>query len=283
MSFVKYLQKNRKNSGGRNSTGHITVRHRGGGFTKRFFLLNFRRRIFNAVGEVLCIEKDKIRTAFVALIFYQKFGLFEYILSPHNLKVGSFVLALKQPLKLYLQKKRGLWFNLSKYLSNIGNSMLLQNFKVGSKIFNVEKFPGQGASFLRAAGTSAKLLQKIVLSFTRTYVALRTKKGKIFYLHGFCMATLGQCSNPKHKDKSLKKAGRSRNLGWRPCVRGVAMNPIDHPHGGGEGKTSGGRSAVSPWGKLTKGRRTAKKYKKFRNLRYIKRIKFGSKLTKIRR
>lgn len=278
MVFVKYLKKTRKKSGGRNSTGHITVRHRGGGFSKHFWFVNFRRRLFNTLGEVLSIEKDTIRTAFIALIFYQKFGIFEYILSPHSLKIGAFVLAMKQQ----IDKRKRIWFILSKYISNIGNSLLLKDFKIGSKIFNIEKFPGQGASFLRSAGTFAKVIQKIVLSSTRIFVALRTKIGKVFYLHGFCMATLGQGSNPNHKNINLKKAGRRRNLGWRPCIRGVAMNPIDHPHGGGEGKTSGGRSSVSPWGKLTKGKHTVSKFKRLRYLRYIQRIKFGSRVSKLK-
>jgi len=278
MVFVKYLIKNRKNSGGRNSTGRITVRHRGGSFAKCFVLVNFRRRIFNTVGKVIAIEKDPVRTSFVSLVFYRKYGTYEYLLCPHNLRVGSFVMSFKQR----IIKQQGVWLNFSKYVSNLGNSLLLQNFKIGSKVFNVEKFPGQGGSFLRSAGTFAKIIQKIELGITRTYIALRMKTGKLFYIHGFCMATLGQCSNPKHKDKSLKKAGTNRNLGWRPSVRGVAMNPIDHPHGGGEGKTSGGRSSVSPWGKLTKGNRTTPKFKRLRRKRYIKRIRFGSRLAKLK-
>jgi len=210
----------------------------------------------------------------VALVFYRKFGIYEYMLCPNNIMKGSFVVSFKD----ILTEKSSFWVPLSKYYLNIGNSFLLQNFKIGSKVFNIEKFPGHGGTFLRAAGTVAKLIQKIIISSTRIYIAVRVKSGKLFYIYGQCMATLGQCSNPQHKKKILKKAGTRRNLGWRPVVRGVAMNPIDHPHGGGEGKTSGGRSSVSRWGKLTKGKRTLPLHRRLKNKRVIKRICFGSRL-----
>lgn len=270
MIFAKILLKTRKFTGGRNSTGKITSRHRGGNLSKRFFLSNFRRRIFNTIGEVISIKKDVIRSSFIALIFYRKFGVYEYILSPHNITKGSFVIAFKT----ILTEESIFWFNLSKFYLNLGNSFLLKNLKIGSKVFNVENFPGNGGKFFRAAGMLAKIVQKIVFSLTCIYVALRVKSGKLFYINGMCIGTLGQCSNPKHKKKTLRKAGMNRNLGWRPSVRGVAMNPIDHPHGGGEGKTSGGRSSVSAWGKLTKGKRTLSFYKRSKKKRFIKRMLF---------
>jgi len=263
MIFVKFLLKNQRNKGGRNKTGRITVRHRGGKLTKHCLLLNFRRRVFNTIGEIVYIKPDTCRSSFIALVFYRKFGVYEYMLSPHGIKKGSFVIAFKK----VLSETDVLWFKLSKFYLNVGNSFLLQHIKIGSKVFNVEKFPGNGGSFFRAAGTLAKVIQKINVSRNKIYVALRVKSGKIFYFNGLCIASLGQCSNPQHKKTNLKKAGINRNLGWRPSVRGVAMNPVDHPHGGGEGKTSGGRSSVSLWGKLTKGKKTLSLHKRLKKKR----------------
>jgi len=169
------------------------------------------------------------------------------------------------------------WVNkYAKYFSNLGNSFFLRNLKIGALIFNVERFPGNGGFLVRAAGTVAKVVQKISFGkLGRIYVAIRLKSGKIFYLKGECRATLGQSSNPMHRKKSLKKAGVFRRLGHRPAVRGVAMNPVDHPHGGGEGKTSGGRVSVSLWGKLTKGKRTVANYKRVRLKKFLKRMRYG--------
>jgi len=169
-----------------------------------------------------------------------------------------------------------MWCKYTKFRLNLGNSYLLKDFKIGVLVFNVEKFPGQGATLIRSAGMVAKIIQKILFSVSKMFVAIRIRSsGKIFYLNGNCHGILGQSSNPKHKKISLRKAGISRNLGYRPSVRGVAMNPIDHPHGGGEGKTSGGRVSVSPWGKLTKGYRTRAHYKKERQKKIIKRMRYG--------
>jgi len=199
MVFVKFLLKASKNTGGRNTTGRITVRHRGGKLAKRFLLINFRRRIFNQVGEIISITRDMFRNALVALVFYRRFGVYEYLLSPHGIKKGSFVIAFKT----ILSTCDRFWFSLAKFYLNLGNSFLLQNIKIGSKVFNVEKFSGNGGLFFRAAGTLAKVIQKISVSSIKFFVALRVKSGKLFYFHGNCMATLGQCSNPQYNKKKF--------------------------------------------------------------------------------
>jgi large subunit ribosomal protein L2 len=274
MLFVKYLLKKRHYKAGRNSTGRIACRHHGGSLTKRFFLPNFRRRIYNTLGEVLSIRREHVRSGYIALVYYREYGVYEYILCPHKIKKGFFVVAFNS----VIEKQTKIWFTFAKQLVNLGNSFLLKNLKIGTRVFNIERFPGNGGKLVRAAGTSAKLLQKIVFGLSKIYVTIGLKSGKIFYLKGECTATLGQCSNPEYNKKSLKKAGRARNLGIRPSVRGVAMNPIDHPHGGGEGKTSGGRTSVSLWGKLTKGGRTLVLHKRKKMKRHIQRMRFGRAL-----
>lgn len=274
MLYVKSLLKKLTEKAGRNSTGRITCRHRGGRVTKKYFLPNFRRRLYNVLGQIIKIKKESVRTAFIALIFYRKFGVYEYVLAPHNVKIGSFVFATKDE----ISNTAYVWFKYQKYLKNLGNSFFLKYFKIGSTVFNIEKFPGSGGILMRAAGCSAKIIQKISLGFSKIYVALRLKSKKIFYLKGECSGVLGQVSNFQHNKISRKKAGVARNQGFRPSVRGVAMNPVDHPHGGGEGKTSGGRISVSAWGKLTKGKKTLSKYKKFKLEKQIKKLRFGKSL-----
>jgi len=231
--------------------------------------------MFNILGKVLLVQKETVRSAFIALVFYQRYGIYEYILAPHNIKKGSFVISFQKELA---KKNSRFWFKYAKYIFNLGNSFLLKDIKIGTLVYNVEKFPGNGGTVARAAGTSAKLVQKIAFGPFKIYVAIRLKSGMIFYLKGECVAVIGQCSNPTHRKKFLKKAGISRRFGIRPSVRGVAMNPIDHPHGGGEGKTSGGRSSVSAWGKLAKGKRTLVRYKRLKLKKIIKKMRFGRSL-----
>lgn len=274
MLYVKSLYRKVTEKAGRNSTGRITCRHRGGRVVKKYFLPNFRRRMFNVLGQIIKIKKESVRTAFVALVFYKKYGIYEYLIAPANVKVGSFVFATKDE----ISDKAIVWIKYQKYLKNLGNSFFLKYFKIGSMVFNIEKFPGSGGVLMRAAGCFAKIIQKISLNYFKIYVAIRAKSKKIFYLKGECSGALGQASNFKHNKVSLKKAGVARNKGCRPSVRGVAMNPVDHPHGGGEGKTSGGRISVSAWGKLTKGKKTLVRYKKLKLKKYAKKLRFGKSL-----
>lgn len=274
MIYIKNLYIKKRNKAGRNSTGHITCRHRGGLLTKRFLLINFRRRIFNSIGYVIHLKKERVRSAFVALIFYGEFGIYEYILAAHKLQKGSLICCFDVNLRKTLEFSK--YTKYSQVIFNLGNSYMLKTLKIGSNVFNLEKYPGQGGHFLRAAGTVGRLVQKITISFLKKiYVVVRLKSGKIFYLKGECHGVLGQASNTKHVEKKLGKSGTSRRLGCRPHVRGVAMNPVDHPHGGGEGKTSGGRSSVSPWGRLTKGKRTLALYKRVKSKKLIRKFIFG--------
>lgn len=267
---LRVLIKKRFYKAGR-SAGRIACRHKGGSTVKRYLKINFGKRLFNVLGQVLSIVKDPIRSAFVSLIFYKTFGVFEYILCPHNVGVGDFVLASNTKNSQFAVK-------FSRFFLNLGNSFFLQDLKIGLHVFNIERQPGMGGSLMRAAGTAARLIQKIKVTATKTFVAVRFKTGHVFYLNGACLATIGQCSNVKHRKLNFKKAGILRNIGIRPSVRGVAMNPVDHPHGGGEGKTSGGRSSVSPWGKLTKGKKTLTRSKRLKRNRVIKRMRFGLSL-----
>lgn len=250
------------------SAGRIACNHRGGSRVKRFLNVNFFKRIFNVLGQIVSIIKDPIRSGFVALVFYKVFGIFEYILCPHSIKVGDFILASNSKNSLFSVK-------FSRFFLNIGNSFFLQDLKIGSHVFNIERKPGMGGVLMRAAGTTARLVQKIQVGANKLYAAIRLRTGHVFYLQGRCLATLGQCSNVSHSKTNLKKAGMVRRIGFRPVVRGVAMNPIDHPHGGGEGKTSGGRSSVSPWGKLTKGKKTVTKAKRLKQKSFVRRMRFG--------
>jgi len=271
--FVPQLFVSKFDKAGR-SRGRIATRHRGGATLKRYPLLNRRRRLFNILGRVVSVNATSLYNGRVALVFYKEFALYEYVLCPHGVRFGSFVLALRTS----IAQKNYVWFRFTKYLRNLGNSLLLQHIKVGALVFNIETSPGQGGCYARAAGTSAKLVQKISIGLNKVYVALRMRSGSLIYVKGQCMATLGQCSNVAYSKKPLRKAGTSRHLGFRPRVRGVAMNPVDHPHGGGEGKTSGGRSSVSAWGRLTKGKRTIKPYAKQKYRRLVRRMRFGKAL-----
>jgi len=228
----KALTEGLRKKGGRNNTGRITARRRGGGHKRRYRMIDFKRNKFDVVGTVERLEYDPNRTAFIALINYED-GERQYIIAPQRLAVGDKVVSGEQ-----VDIKPG-------------NAMPMKNIPVGTIIHNIEMKPGKGAQMARSAGTYVQLIGK-----DQGYVQLRLSSGELRMVRGECMATIGAVSNPDQQNIKLGKAGRNRWLGKRPSVRGVAMNPIDHPHGGGEGRTSGGRHPVTPWGKPTKGKRT---------------------------
>lgn len=229
---VKSLTEGLTKKGGRNNTGRITARRIGGGHKRRYRMVDFKRRKFDVVGTVERLEYDPNRTAFIALINYED-GEQAYILAPQRLSPGDKVIS-------------GERCDIKP-----GNAMPLRNMPVGTVIHNVELKPEKGGQIARSAGTYAQLIGK-----DSGYAQLRLSSGEQRMVRGECMATVGAVSNPDQQNAKLGKAGRKRWLGKRPAVRGVAMNPVDHPHGGGEGRTSGGRHPVTPWGKSTKGART---------------------------
>ncbi|MBX6320299.1 MAG: 50S ribosomal protein L2 [Rhodospirillaceae bacterium] len=229
---VKALTEGLRKSGGRNNHGHITAWHRGGGHKRRYRLIDFRRRKFDVPATVERLEYDPNRTAFIALVRYAD-GELAYILAPQRLKAGDTVVSGE------------------KVDVKPGNAMPLKSIPVGTIVHNVELKPGRGGQLARAAGTYVQLVGR-----DGGFALLRLASGELRRVRAECMATVGAVSNPDQQNISLGKAGRNRWRGWRPVTRGVAMNPIDHPHGGGEGRTSGGRHPVTPWGKPTKGART---------------------------
>ncbi len=229
---VKSLTEGLTKSGGRNNTGRITVWSRGGGHKRRYRVIDFKRRKFDVPAKVERLEYDPNRTAFIALIRYED-GELSYILAPQRLKVGDTVVSGERVDILP------------------GNAAPMQNIPVGTIIHNIEMKPGKGGQIARAAGAYAQLVGK-----DAGYALLRLQSGEQRMVRAECMATIGAVSNPDNQNVNLGKAGRNRWKGRRPVVRGVAMNPVDHPHGGGEGRTSGGRHPVTPWGKPTKGKRT---------------------------
>lgn len=235
-------------SGGRNNLGRVTSRHRGGGHKRRYRIIDFKRNKFGIPAKVFSIEYDPNRTARIALLVYAD-GEKRYILAPDGLKVGDSVTS-------------GTGSEIK-----VGNSLPLKELPDGSFIHNVELKPGKGGQLGRSAGTSIQLLAK-----DGDYARVKLPSGEVRMIRLECMATYGTVSNPEHLNISLGKAGRSRWLGRRPHVRGVAMNPVDHPMGGGEGKTSGGGHPVSPWGQKAKGLKT-RKHKKESNKFIIKRRK----------
>jgi large subunit ribosomal protein L2 len=228
---VKALTEGKTGSGGRNNRGRITVRWRGGGHKRRLRNVDFKRRKQGSA-EVVRLEYDPNRSGFIALIKYED-GELSYILAPQRLAAGDKVVAGDR-----VDVKPG-------------NAMPMRNIPVGTIIHNVEMKPGKGGQLARAAGTYAQLVGR-----DAGYALLRLASGEVRMVRAECMATIGAVSNPDAQNVSIGKAGRNRWLGKRPSVRGVAMNPIDHPHGGGEGRTSGGRHPVTPWGKGTKGTKT---------------------------
>jgi large subunit ribosomal protein L2 len=229
---VKQLTEGKSSSGGRNNTGRITVRFRGGGHKQAYRIVDFKRRKLGVPAKVERIEYDPNRTCFIALIRYADDEL-SYIIAPQRLSVGDEVVSGAQ-----VDVKPG-------------NAMALANMPVGTIVHNVEMKIGKGGAMVRAAGTFAQVVGR-----DQGYVIIRLNSGEQRLIHGQCFATVGAVSNPDHMNASIGKAGRTRWLGRRPHNRGVTMNPVDHPHGGGEGRTSGGRHPVTPWGKPTKGKKT---------------------------
>jgi large subunit ribosomal protein L2 len=229
---VKTLTEGKSSKGGRNNAGRVTVRFRGGGHKQAYRIVDFKRRKLDVVGKVERLEYDPNRTAFIALIRYADNEL-AYILAPQRLSVGDEVISGQQ-----VDVKPG-------------NAMPIANIPVGTIVHNVEMKIGKGGAIARSAGAYAQIVGR-----DQGYVILRLNSGEQRLVHGQCFATIGAVSNPDHMNTSIGKAGRSRWLGRRPHNRGVTMNPIDHPHGGGEGRTSGGRHPVTPWGKPTKGKKT---------------------------
>lgn len=221
-----------RKKGGRNNLGRITVRFRGGGHKRRYRVIDFKRDKVDMVATVERLEYDPNRTAFIALVSYAD-GEKRYILAPQRLAVGDQIVAGE---KVDIKP---------------GNALPLKNIPVGTVVHNVELKVGKGGQMARSAGTYAQLVGK-----DQGYAQLRLSSGELRIVRGECMATIGAVSNPDNQNVSIGKAGRMRWMGFRPHVRGVAMNPIDHPHGGGEGRTSGGRHPVTPWGKPTKGKKT---------------------------
>lgn len=234
----KPLTRALRKKGGRNSNGRVTVRHRGGGHRRRLRIIDFKRDKRDIQAQVITIEYDPNRSARIALVEYQDKEK-RYIVAPVGLVVGSTIIA-------------GDTADI-----RIGNALPLRNIPPGTQIHNIELAKGKGAQVVRSAGASAQIMAK-----EGKYAHVRMPSTEIRLIDQDCYATIGQIGNIDHENISLGKAGRSRWLGRRPKVRGVAMNPIDHPHGGGEGKSSGGRHPSTPWGKPTKGYKTRKKSKK---------------------
>lgn len=235
-SPLKILTNSSSSNGGRNNMGHITVRHQGGGHKQSFRVIDFKRDKYDIEAVVERIEYDPNRTAFIALLKYLD-GIYSYILAPHKLAVGEKVISSRELIDI-----------------KIGNAMPLSVIPIGSIVHNIELKPRCGGAVSRSAGTYAQLVGK-----DGGYALIKMQSGEIRLFLLDCMATIGSVSNIDNKNISIGKAGRSRWLGIRPTVRGVVMNPVDHPHGGGEGKTSGGRHPVSPTGKSAKGKRTRTK------------------------
>lgn len=229
---VKSLTEGLTKKGGRNNTGRITMRRKGGGHKRKYRIIDFKRNKYDMPATVERIEYDPNRTAFIALIRYED-GVLSYILAPQRLAKGDTVITSKD--------------------ADVkpGNAMPLANMPIGTICHNVELKQGKGGQLARSAGCYVQLVGR-----GDGYAQLKLMSGEVRVVRSECMATIGAVSNPDQKNIKIGKAGRSRWLGNRPKVRGVAMNPVDHPHGGGEGRTSGGRNPVTPWGVPTKGKKT---------------------------
>lgn len=222
---------------GRNNHGRITTRHQGGGHKRRYRIIDFKRNKFDIPAKVATIEYDPNRTARIALLHYAD-GEKRYILAPNKLQVGDSVISTQ-----------------STAAPDTGNAIPLMNMPLGTTVHNIEMQPGKGGQIVRSAGTSAQLIAK-----SDRYVTLKLPSGEVRMILGKCLATVGTVSNIDHMNVTLGKAGRSRWLGVRPTTRGVAMNPVDHPMGGGEGRASGGHPR-SPWGQIAKGKKTRNRRK----------------------
>ncbi len=230
----KSLLTPKKRKNGRNNLGRITTRHLGGGHKKRYRIVDFKRDKFGVPAKVKTVEYDPNRTARICLIVHAD-GEKRYIIAPDGIKVGDIVISGE---------------NVD---IKVGNALPLKNIPLGTLIHNIELKPLKGGQLIRSAGGSATLMAK-----EGAFTHIKLRSGEVRLIHQECYATIGQVGNSDHSLIKIGKAGRSRHMGIRPTVRGVAMNPVDHPHGGGEGKTAGGRHPVTPWGKPTKGGRTRK-------------------------
>ena len=230
---VKSLTEGLNKSGGRNNHGRITAYHRGGGHKRSYRLVDFKRVKFDQVGTIERLEYDPNRTAFIALVKYED-GQLAYIIAPQRLTAGDKVISSMNTVDV-----------------KPGNAMPLERMPVGTIVHNVELKPRKGGQVARSAGAYAQYVGR-----DSGWAILRLNSGEQRRVHGTCLATVGAVSNQDHANTSIGKAGRNRWLGKKPVNRGVTMNPVDHPHGGGEGRTSGGRHPVSPWGKPTKGKKT---------------------------
>ncbi|PIW29966.1 MAG: 50S ribosomal protein L2 [Rhodospirillales bacterium CG15_BIG_FIL_POST_REV_8_21_14_020_66_15] len=228
----KTLTAGLRKKGGRNNTGRITARRIGGGHKQRYRVIDFKRQKFDVEATIERLEYDPNRTAFIALVKYDD-GDLAYILAPQRVRPGDKIVA-------------GEAVDIKP-----GNAMPMKSIPVGTIVHNVEMKVGKGGQMARSAGTYAQIIGK-----DQGYAQLRLSSGELRMVRAECMATIGAVSNPDQQNTKIGKAGRARWLGKRPSVRGVAMNPVDHPHGGGEGRTSGGRHPVTPWGKPTKGKKT---------------------------
>ena len=228
----KALTSRLKKTGGRNNAGRVTAWHRGGGSKRKYRLVDFRRDKAGVPAKVVSVEYDPNRTARIALVSY-KDGAKAYVLAPDKLAVGDTIVS-------------GVGSDIK-----VGNTLPLKNIPLGTVIHNIELRPGQGGRLVRSAGTLAQLVAR-----EGDYAQVKLPSGEVRMIPVVCRATIGQVGNLEQENVFLGKAGRTRWRGRRPHVRGVAMNPVDHPHGGGEGKTSGGRHPVTPWGKPTKGAKT---------------------------
>jgi len=245
----KSLLKPLKKTGGRNMYGRITCRHRGGGHKRMYRLIDFKRNRFDQPAEVLSIEYDPNRSCRIALVQYED-ETKNYILAPLELKVGA---------KVVSTKEQNVEFKA-------GNCLPLKRIPLGTAVHNIEMKPGRGGQVARSAGTAAQIIAK-----EGDYAFIRMPSGEVRKININCMSTIGQLSNVEHETRSIGKAGRNRWLGRRSSVRGVVMNPVDHPHGGGEGKApQGNPHPVTPWGKPTKGYKTRKK-KKYSNKYIVRR------------
>ena len=233
---VRALLKNLPRSAGRNSNGRITSRHREAGAKKLYRIIDFKRNKFNIEGTVATVEYDPYRNCRICLIKYVD-GDRRYVLQPKGLKVGDKIMSAESGLDI-----------------KTGNAMKLMNIPVGTLVHNIEMSPGHGGQIARSAGGYAQIMGR-----DGKYVSLRLPSGEMRYVLGQCLATIGTVGNEDFSNIVIGKAGRSRHLGIRPQTRSSAMNPIDHPHGGGEGKTNSGRHPVSPWGTPAKGFKTRKK------------------------
>ncbi len=224
---LTYIQK-----GGRNNQGKITIWHKGGGNKKLYRIIDYKRSLFNIPAYIIKLQYDPNRTSKIALICYKN-GIISYILAPKNINIGD-IIQSGENIEII-----------------IGNASPINLLPIGTLIHNIELKPGKGGQLMRAAGTFAKIIKK-----DKFNIIIRLNTNKLYSISPLSMVTIGIISNDLHKNYKLKKAGQSRWNNKRPIVRGVAMNPIDHPHGGGQGKSKGGGNPVTPWGKLTKGKLT---------------------------